>query len=337
MKKIIQYYSILILTVSCAYGQKENKDLVAVTDYFEFHSNYWMNLHHFLYQKASGEQLRNLQQDGNQFLEIGEEEIYDTLNSEQVQALDDAIAYYKENIASKSLLFELNNERIWLQNQYENISIIDTTFTKKYTQILNQVSPIYKQSFWPIHKAHNRYIVEHHLSIIKTLENSVIPKMEQLSLKKWPSRTKVRVDITTYSNYAGAYTVKRPKFNIFISSIDPNSKKLAFIETVFHEGSHLLFNLDGTFRSRISELFNKKKLNIKYPRSLWHVSLFYLCGRTLQDEFKKMNYPVYEMILDDRNIFSKYNTKSLRNTLEAYYQNEVDYNTTINRLLDNLK
>lgn len=328
---------IFLWMCSSGHAQHRGDDSMATTEYFEFHSNYWINLHHFLYQKASGSQLRKLKEDGNQYLEIGEDKVQLTLSAADEKTLSEAISYYKDSIISKSLLFDLGQERVWLQRREAGVRISDTTFSKRYTEILNKVSPVYSKHFWPLHEKQNAAILKLQLPSIKRFERTVITKMEGFAMKKWPVTTKVRVDVSAYANYAGAYTPTRPRFNIFISSLDPSSEKMDFVETILHEGSHLLFNYGGPFREGIALIFDQKKLEIPYPKQLWHAALFYLCGRSVQDELQNNGYTEYRMIMDTRTIFSSYNTKVFRAGLEQYYQDKTNFNNTIAQLLDGLK
>lgn len=329
--------AVMVLWMTCGvYGQQAANKEPITTSYFEFHSNYWINLHHFLYQEASGSQLRKLQEDGNGFLDIGEAEVHGKMGPAEQTTLEEAVAYYRDSLISRSLLFHLGHERVWLQAQDAHTQIPDTTFSKKYTDMLNGVSPVYRKYFWPLHLKQNRTVIEQQLEMIESFEKTVIPKMEGYAMKVWPAETKVRVDVTAYANYAGAYTAARPRFNIFVSSLDPSSETTSFVETILHEGSHLLFNYGGPFREGISENFDQKKLETPYPKHLWHAALFYLCGRSVQDEFHKIGLADYPMIMDERKVFHRYNTAKFREVLERYYQNEVDFNSTAARLLEGL-
>ncbi|WP_271765292.1 hypothetical protein [Aquimarina algiphila] len=328
---------LISLVINCSvFSQNKTNTSIAETDYFEFYSDYWINLHHFLFQKASGDQEKRIQEDGHRLLDINEAVVYKNLNDKQAKKLTEAITYYKKNIIDRSLHRGLGRERVWLQKQPIDQPITDTLFSKHYTKILNQASEVYRTTFWPIHTKQNKQVITKHLSTIKKLEANVFSKMVKLALTDWPTKTKVRVDLTAYANYAGAYTPTRPKFNLFISTLDPRIESTTGIEILFHEGSHLFFRYGGPYREGISKTFNKKGLKIKYPGHLWHASMFYLCGRVVQDELKKLGSTAHQLIIDDRNVYSNYNTPEFRKALESYYQNEHDFETTIIKLLDNL-
>lgn len=320
-----------------SWGQVSINSSIDSTSYYSFHIDYWVNLHHFLYQKAKGSQISKLQEDGLEFQDIGESDIYTSLSKSQKQKLDNAIEFYVQNLIQKDLLRDLGEIRIWLQNHKKSRTIKDTLISQEYTDILNDASEVYKNTFWPIHKAHNLKVLQKHIDLIKDIESPVIPKMEKLSLNKWPANSKVRVDLTVYGNYAGAYTPSRPKMNIFISTIDPRALTPSFVETIFHEGSHLLFNYGGPWRGGITEIFEQKNLEIDYPIHLWHASLFYLCGKICKEEFSKKGFDDYVISMHDRNIFSEYRKNEYLLTLDRYYNDEITFAEAITEMLSYLK
>lgn len=321
----------LLMLAAFAAAQTQ-ESLVDTSRYFEFHSNTWINLHHFLYEKAQGGQLEHLQEDGNTFLDIGEDSVFAHLNQTDSDDINAAITYYRDHLIDRSL-FQLGDLRVWLQEQDPDKAISDTTFSKALTDILNIASTVYRPKFWPLHDAQNRKVLASHIGTVRQLEDAIIGKMEGLSGDVWPD-TRVRVDLTVYANWAGAYTPVQPNMNIFISTLDPFSPSSQFIETVFHEGAHLLFSRRSPFRARIYLM--SQDLEMDFPRDLWHASQFYLTGRVVQDALSEVGID-HELVMDMKNIFSDYNTADFRATLERYYQGKADMETTIETLLLNPK
>ncbi len=304
------------------------------SNYFEFHNDYWINLHHYLYQQAKGSQGRKLAEDGFSFLPIGEDSIIQQLNSDDKQKLDRAIEYYRENLTDKSLVRALSAMRYWLQQQEIGKSIVDTTYSNEFTMVLNEASDVYRLSLWPLHRAINSKVLLEHIENIQRYESLVIKKMEELAVYPWPGKKKVRVDLTVYANYAGAYTSTRPEMNIFLSTRDPLNNTTSFVETIFHEGSHLLFRIqDSPFRGSIFSL--SEEMGLEFPRGLWHAAMFYLSGRVVQDALRKEGID-HKMDMDVRGIFPGYNTPGFREILERYYQGEQDLDQTARALLEDL-
>lgn len=330
MKKSIVTSLLLITILSCPV---QSQPVLQNTKYFEFYNEYWINLHHFLYQKAKGSQLSKLEEDRMDFLDIGEDAVI--LNTEEDKVIKKAVFYYKKNLVSKRLRSELGDIRVWLQQQASKKIITDTTFSSAFTNILNEASDVYRLKYWAIHKEVNVNTLDNHIETIRSIESVIISKMEKMARYKWPKGTKVRVDLTVYANYAGAYTATRPKMNIVLSTIDPLNNTSDFIETIFHEGSHILYNYqDSPFREEI--FYQAKEMGMNFPRNLWHASLSYLCGRATQDALKNLSID-HKLDMDVRNIFIAYNTKEFRNILEKYYQGKIDMTNTVSQLLSDLK
>lgn len=328
MKYIV---SILVLTSLLCCSNNEEDTAVYSTHYFDFNNNYWVNLHHFLYQRADNSQLRKLQEDGLNFLEIGEANAEGQLTSHEKEALRKAIRYYKDSLTTKNLRRELTRLKVWLQEKEEFKTITDTSFGIKFIEILNNVSPVYQRHFWELHKSHNLSIITRHIGTINKIEEEVIDKMEMLSLNPWPDSPKVRVDITAYANWAGAYTFSRPKMNIVISSTDPSQMTSSFVETILHEGSHLLY-LFGESPVRDKFYYKSEELNMEFPRNLWHASMFYLCGRATQDALSELGTS-HEMVMDRNSIFTHYNTSEFRRINEEYYNGKIDPDSMVLKLL----
>ncbi|MFZ1808403.1 MAG: hypothetical protein WAU36_14325 [Cyclobacteriaceae bacterium] len=322
---------ILFLWVSIQCNGQSSQP-VATTQYFEFYNSYWINLHHFLYQQAKGSQLTKLQEDGATLIDVGDDETIDDLTNNEKEQFDKAVDYYRFHLIDKTL-FQLGDIRVGLQAIAEEGFLPDTIFSSEFTNVLNEIAPLYSKKFWSSHSAQNQKVITDQISWIKDLEEGVIKDLVRLSGSEWPD-IKVRVDLTAYANFAGAYTVSRPAMNITVSSLDPSVTTTLFVETIFHEGTHLLFSMDSPFRSSI--FFLSKDQGIEFPRNLWHVSQFYLSGRVVQDHLS-VKGAKHELLMDVKSIFSDSSTPELRLALEQYYHGEVDMETTITSLLDAFK
>src|SRR5260370_6694880 len=89
---------------------------------FEFHSGFWTNLHHFLYQQA------RLKRPGESAPgkasaaapNRGEPVRTDSLTAEEQAAWSGAVAYYEKNLADKDLLF--NGDLIHYKNRIPQLA-----------------------------------------------------------------------------------------------------------------------------------------------------------------------------------------------------------------------
>lgn len=315
------------LTQNNLYAQDES---IGTTKYYEVYSNFWLNLHHYLYQKATGNQARHLEEDGLFLLDWNEEKILSSLSEPERIKLQYAIQYYKDSICNKSLLRGLGNLRLSLQNQLGFQAKEDSSLGYFLAQSLNSIAPIYRQHIWPVHHAQNQKVWKQHEKMIKDYEPELIPRLEELAGYSWPNK-KVRIDLCAYANWAGAYTPNYPSINLFISTLDPKVLSFDFIETVFHESTHILFSRNSDFRSSI--FFKSKDLEIKFDNRLWHACQFYLVGRLVKERLAKDGIE-YSMLMKSKNIFSSYNTPEFRSILDSYFEGVSTLDTTVTSLLE---
>lgn len=308
-----------------AQGSLES-DALYQTPHFSFHNNMWMNLHHFFYEKASNRQKNKLKEDDLKFNEIGDSLAITQLTPEEKKLFDEGVKFYKNSIIDQRLL---NSGRIfkWLQACPIQQKITDTTYSKAFTTTLNRLKPLYATHFWERHQRENNRLLGNYIKWIKKTESHVIRQMEMLSGSKW--KGVVRIDLTTYGNWAGAYSPDID--NIVVSSIDPQMNSTLFVEFVFHESSHLLFLRKSPFRMAIFK--KSKELKIKGPRQLWHASMFYLSGLATKDALNE-NGVGHELIMKKKNVFEKYyNNKQFRSILKKYYNQEIELEEMAERLL----
>lgn len=317
------------LVFSCGlHAENNNDDLLSETQYFSFHNNLWINLHHFLYEKASNGQQKHLQKSGLSLLNIGDDAVFNSMTEAEKNTVESAVEYYKKHMIKHNLL---NSGRLlkWLYAQPTQTNdqfITDNKYSEKFSQLLNQLKPLYEQHYWPEHKKLNASLLKNHLETIKVTQASVIEKMQKLSGSQW--QQKVRIDLTTYGNWAGAYSPEMD--HIVVSSIDPEIDSSLFIELVFHESSHLLFSRQSPFRKALKEQIDQLKLS--GHRNLWHAAMFYLAGLATQEALKTLDIN-HQLFMAQRSIFSRYyDDPHFRSLLKKYYSEEIELNRMVEGL-----
>jgi hypothetical protein len=243
---------------------------------FELHSGFWMNLHHTLYQQAR--QQREKQSGGpktGQAPRLGDAERRDW---------DAAVAYYAANFADKDLLF--STEMILLKNQlgdFEDCNELsgakkktcDAGLPAKLTQVLDSAAPVYRAHWWPEHDRANRKWVSEVAPLVRTRGLELAQRLAEIYQTKWPAE-KIRVDVSAYANWAGAYTTLDP-LRVAISSTDPRNQGSAALEVLFHEASHGIAEPVQTAITRECRQRDKP-----IPRDLWHALIFYTTGEVIR-------------------------------------------------------
>src|SRR5580692_4646904 len=255
---------------------------------FEFHSGFWINLHHMLYYEAK---LRAAgpanTQKGNSApltkLKTMKEATPPPSPAERV-AWDSSVDYYVANYANKDLLF--NNDLILLKNQlgdFEDCDELSGTRKKtcdaglppKLTQVLETAATVYRAHLWADQDRANRRWVAGVAPLIEEQGVGISQRLADIYQAKWP-KEKIRVDVSAYANPSGAYTTIDP-LRVTISSTDARNQGDEAFEVLFHEASHGIAEPVQT--AIIRECRQRDKA---IPRDLWHALIFYTTGEVIR-------------------------------------------------------
>lgn len=245
---------------------------------FELHSGFWINLHHTLYLQA-----RQSRDDRTAPSAIGAGvETHRTPNERQVW--DAAVAYYQANYADKDLLF--NTELTLLKNQLGEFEGCDELSGAKkktcdaglppaLTKILESAAVVYRAHEWPVHDRANRVWIAGVAPLVREKGLGLSERLAEVYQARWPKQ-KIRVDVTAYANWAGAYTTLDP-LRVVIGSTDPRNQGSAALEILFHEASH---GIAEPVQLAINRECRQRDKAI--PRDLWHALLFYTTGEVIR-------------------------------------------------------
>jgi hypothetical protein len=254
---------------------------------FELHSGFWINLHHTLYHQA---RLRTAAAQPDK----GGKTTGPTLNtapeakpaltSSEQSVWDDAVAYYVANYAAKDLLF--STELIQLKDQLGDFEdcdelsgrkrkFCDAGLPAKLTQVLEAAAPVYRAHLWPEHDRANRRWILRVAPLVREQGVGLSERLADIYQARWP-REKIRVDLSGYANWSGAYTTADP-LRVTISSLDSRNQGAAALEVLFHEGSHGI--AEPVQAAIIRECHQRDKA---IPRDLWHALVFYTTGEVIR-------------------------------------------------------
>jgi hypothetical protein len=243
---------------------------------FELHSGFWINLHHTLYGQAR--QSRDARG--------GTSETGATTRrnpSEQV-AWDAAVAYYAANYQDKDLLF--NTELILLKNQLGDFEqcdelsgvkkkTCDAGLPPKLTHILDAAAPVYRAHEWAEHDRANRKWIAGVSPLVRVKGVELSQRLAEIYQTRWP-KERIRVDVSAYANYAGAYTTLDP-LRVVISSTDPRNQGNSALEVLFHEASN---GIAEPVQLAINRECRQRDKAI--PRDLWHALVFFTTGEIIK-------------------------------------------------------
>jgi hypothetical protein len=276
---------------SRAQQQYDSETMPSTLPVFEFHSGFWVNLHHFLYHEArarlAAKETRDAAPKPSSPALKQTQGSTVTLTSSEQKTWDNAVSYYMSNYANKDLL--INIDLILLKNQIEDFEDCDELTGKKKPTcdaglpggigpILDAVSPIYRSHWWADHDRSNRRWVARVAPLVREQGVGLSERLAEIYQTRWP-RDKIRVDVSAYANPVGAYTTLDP-LRVTIASADPRNQGQAALEVLFHEASH---GIATPVEDAISRECKQREKPI--PRDLWHALIIYTTGEVLSPVF----------------------------------------------------
>ncbi len=244
------------------------------TELFTFHSDVFINFHHFLYRWAQvgpGSDPTGL--DPRIQLQPGDIRRYEELEEAQRERWDVPAAAYRLGVIDRDLLFDdgMVNVRdclVLAGNYCDRMGAADQALV----ELLAEYVGLYRSTFWSRHDAANRVWMETMIPLVSRYESEIARRLEAAYTGSW-SDNRHRVDVTHYANRVGGYTTSDG--HITVSSIDPGNQDLLGLELVFHEASHGE-TLEGPLRRLIRRSFDA--IGAETPPDLWHMTIFYTAG-----------------------------------------------------------
>ena len=283
--------ALLIAAAPSCSGQ-EVESIYGPLPVFEFHSGFWVNLHHFLYHEARARvAAKDASATGGKSSGPGLKQAPGSgvaLPAAEQKAWDDAIAYYSENYAGKDLL--VNIDLILLKNQLGDFEDCDELTGKKQPRcdaglpgkigpVLEAAAPIYRAHWWANQDRANRRWVTRVAPLVREQGVGISQRLADIYQARWP-KEKIRVEVCAYANPAGAYTSLDP-LRVTISSTDARNQGPQALEVLFHESSH---GIALPVESAISRECKQRDKPI--PRDLWHALIIYTTEEVLRPVFK---------------------------------------------------
>ena len=280
-------FALSLLVPDCAPAQPQSNSTYGPLPVFELHSSFWVNLHHTLYHdarkrtaaaspdksgKTSGPTL-NTTPEAKPAFTTAEKHIW-----------DDAVDYYAANYANKDLLFSTELSQLKEQlGDFEDCDELsgrkrkfcDAGLPTKLTQVLESAAPVYRAHLWPEHDRANRRWIARVAPLVREQGVGLSERLADIYQTRWP-RQKIRVDVSGYANWAGAYTTADP-LRVTIASLDSRNQGAEALEVLFHEASHSI--AEPVQAAIIRECRQRDKA---IPRDLWHALVFYTTGEVLR-------------------------------------------------------
>jgi hypothetical protein len=301
---------------------------------FDFHSGFWMNLHHFIYATASssvpqanaGPTLRINQSDADAVKRLSPSE----------QAVwQSSVTYYAANYIQRDLGFDdlMYDIKMKLESAEASPDLKGTDIPAELKSILLEAAPIYRKYWWRRHDTQNKRWVAQVRPLLSRDGLRVRQSLETVYSTAWPTQP-LRVETVAYANWAGAYTTVHPATQPTISTTHQGNQGTAALEMIFHESSHgLVDKLQDAIKEATSTLPPDKQKVIS--RTLWHAVLFYTTGELVAE-----HHPGYEPYADQAGLWVRAWPEPIRSLIiqdwKPHMQGSATFNSAVTALVSDL-
>lgn len=280
---------------------------VDTSAHFAFWSDPRINLHHFLHQWANAD----LTDGGLRPVEVAERDEFSTLSEEERDEWLAAVAFYRESLAERSLLFD--DGMVALRDELAGFTGVGPVGglrgeLAEAVGVVERALPVYQRVWWAKHDTANRAWIAAVLPALRATEHDLAPRLAVAFGGRWPEDP-VRVDVAAYAGRVGAYTTGAPP-NTTVSSRDPGYAMPRSLEMLFHEASHV-DSLEGSLQIAIEEAFRQRGL--RAPPGLSHVVIFETAGELARRVWATRGDRAYVPYADHEGLYE-------RNSVWAVYR-----------------
>ena len=243
---------------------------------FDFHSNFWVNLHQVLFHEAK---LRVAKADRG--LRIVPPLSAAGMSKEDEVVWNAAISFYVVHFGNRQQFGPLGDDRLIDINDDlagqpdEGAHLNPAGLPPDLVAILRNSAVIYRKYWWRAHDQSNENWIASQKERVRDLGPKLAAAMTKDLRQQWPAAP-IRVDVSYHVVALGsALTTLGPPHTTFSSS-DPSTQGLSGFELLFHEASH-------TFADTLMHALSAEgRAQRKDVADLWHATLFYTSGVELR-------------------------------------------------------
>lgn len=258
------------------------KTEIDATGRFAFHSDPWINLHHFLYQWSREDEGIGT---GRHHVSVPERSTLGELFDSQREAWLSALSFYRDSVAARG-----HFDRAMLETKRDlrklggDPKAVPPNHIPGISKALSVAMPVYLGKWWPQHDAANRKWVEALIPILTRHENDFVELTTRIYGADWPDEP-IRIDVSAYANWASGYTATG---HTVVSSTDSGNQGLYALETLLHEVQHTRA-VGGPGRETLYGVFEKAGRAV--PQNLWHALIFETAGTFVQSVAEEEGLP----------------------------------------------
>ncbi len=292
---------------------------------FEFHSGFWINLHHFLYLQG---RLRNDPASQAKNIYVLDDGSSNGMTPAEQKAWNAALAVYAADWSSRDLahngIMVLINDRL---AELENCPELAGKSAPQCTSglqpeliaALDEAAPIYRARWWAQQDRENRAWIVAVAPLVRRMGARLGAQLSEVYQQAWPEG-RYRVDVSWYAGPDGAYTSLDP-VHLTIASHDSRNQGLPGFEMLFQQASYAVS--EGVEQMIARQC---RQLAKPIPRDLFPALLFYTTGELIRRSFGEMPESADAASVSDRNAYAyrdalrAHGWSNYEDVLERYWQ-----------------
>jgi hypothetical protein len=226
---------------------------------FDFHVDFWVNLHQRLYAETSPR------------APAGEGDLADEWRS--------ALDVYRRELPERGMNRVFDDPRLVDLNRRLSAAGDAPTLSgagiePRLGAALEAAAGVYRAGSWVRDATGDRAWIASIAPLLAAHGEAIATELEHVYGAAW--QRPVRVDVSSFAGPVGAYTVLHPT-HVTITSSDPRYQGTAALEMLFHEASHDL--VEG-IQARLDAAISAAR---KPPEpTLWHALLFFTAGEIVR-------------------------------------------------------
>ncbi len=269
---------------------------------FEFHSGFWVNLHHFLYLQGRLERARAQSEtaDGKIAAPFDNPASLEGMTADEKRAWQAAVRTYADSWSSRDLL--LSNQMVLINDRLAELedcpdltgrSAVECTsgIVPELVTALDEAAPIYRRRWWPEQDKMNRAWIAALAPPLRSMGEEMAMRLADTYQSRWPAR--IHVDVVGFAGGEGAYTSVAP-VHLMISSQDSRNEGMAGFETLFYEASHVIA---GGIAYTIGQ--ECRRLEKPIPRNLWNALLLFTAREVMRRNWPDIHQLRSELVARD--------------------------------------
>jgi hypothetical protein len=298
---------------------------------FDFHSSFWINLHHFLLPSAR----RRDQLKANPPAASAPAAQSPTLTPEQQRVWDATLDYYTESgLIKRDLLFDEKMVTIKAQlvEMENSADLRKTSLEPELAAVLVKAAPVYRAVWWAQHDKANRDWISAVSEKVKQFSSSWPGQFAAAYHAKWPAG-RIRVDVSKFAGQFGAYTTDAP-LHIMIASADERLQEYAALETLFHEASHSMVDVTNC---AVADAIARecRARNKPVPDRFWHALLFYTTGEIVRRNLAARGVRDYVPYAYHTGVYNR-GWQNYQRVLEKYWQPYLEGKADFDKAIDDM-